>query len=150
MDQVLARLLSTRPVAYWTLVGAAATAEAALSLWASSRAEGDRDRALSACRAIGTYASIFPIGRPSAALWEAAFARLADEPVRARRALHRAVAEAERLDMPYERALAFLELARLAPPRDPEREALLVRAEAILTDLGAPFDAAEARREMGR
>jgi tetratricopeptide (TPR) repeat protein len=147
MDLVLGRTLSTRPVAYWTLAGIAAAAEAALSLWAWSQADGDRVRALSACRAANTYASIFPIGLPFAALWEGVFARLDGDPGRARRALQRAIAEAERLDMPYERARAFLELARLSPP-NPERAALLARAQAIFTDLGASFDASEARREV--
>jgi serine/threonine protein kinase len=139
-DRAVRMLAVTRPVAFWTLDGVAATAETALALWESSGDPGDARRAKQACDAARAYAQIFPIGRPFALLWEGLSAQLAGEPRRARLSWERCVAESERLGMPYERARAFREIGRRLPHGDPERRRLLGRAEAIFGDLGAQRD----------
>jgi serine/threonine protein kinase len=149
-DRALRVLGSTRPVAFWTLDGVAGTAEAALSLWESSRTAADGARAQKACKAARAYASIFPIGQPFAFLWEGLFAQLSGRPIRARRAWDRAVAEAERLGMPYERGRALFEIGRHLRPDHPERLRTLVKAEAIFADLGADVDRSRALAEIRR
>jgi serine/threonine protein kinase/tetratricopeptide (TPR) repeat protein len=147
-DRALGVLSATRPVAYWTFDGTAATAEATLALWESSGAGADRDRARQACQAARTFATIFPIGRPFSLLWDGLAAQLAGSPRWARRAWNRAIAEAERLGMPYERGRAYLEIGRHLRRGDPERQRALSRAEAIFADLGADHDRSRALAEI--
>ncbi len=143
-DRALRVLSATRPVAYWTFDGVAATAEAALSLSETSRTVADQERARKACQAARAFAAIFPIGRPFAWLWDGIAAQLADDPRRARRTWDRAIAASEKLGMPYERGRAHLDIGRHLRRGDPQRQRSLSRAEAIFADLGADHDRSRA------
>jgi serine/threonine protein kinase len=147
-DRALAMLAATRPVAYWTFDGIAAVAEAALSLWESSGASSDAERSRQACKAARAYASVFPIGRPFALLWEGLLAQLSLTPRKARKTWERCIAEAEHLRMPYERGRALFEIGRHLSPGDPLRRRHLARAAAIFAELGAEHDGARAETEI--
>src|SRR5262249_54530119 len=97
-----------------------------------------------ACQAARAYASVFPIGRPFASLWEGLLAQLSGHPAKARRAWNRAIAEAQQLDMPYERGRAFFEIGRHLRREDAERSRFLGRAEGIFADLGGVLDRSRA------
>jgi hypothetical protein len=80
------------------------------------------------------YANVFPIGRPRAALYRGWAHWLNHQPNRAEQHWQRALAQAEIFKMPYEKGLALLFLARLAPAS--EQAAQRQHARAILAPLG--------------
>jgi serine/threonine protein kinase/tetratricopeptide (TPR) repeat protein len=147
-ERALAVIQATRPVAYWTLDGIAAVAEAALTLWEQSLSGPPEERAAlarlaeQACRGADAYAAVFPIGKPFALLWSGLRAQLAGHPEKARKTWERCLGEADRLGMPYEQARAHLELGRHLPVGDPARRAHLLKAAAIFTEVGAAPDRA--------
>jgi serine/threonine protein kinase len=148
IDRTLGALNGTRPVAYWTFDGMTAVAEAALSTWESSGAPADRERAETACKAARVFGSIFPIGRPFAALWEGLLAQLSGRPQKAQREWNRAIDEAERLRMPYEHGRALFEIGRHLERGHPERLRLLGRAEVLFAGAGAEHDRGRALAEI--
>ena len=85
-----------------------------------------RKLALWAIQRLATIARVYPVGQPRAWLCRARAHRLLDQPGRARRACRKALEGSERLQMPYEQALALLESSldpgqsiaeRNSPPR---------------------------------
>ena len=83
--------------------------------------------------------------RPRVALFDGQGHRIDGDLAAARRSWERARTTAARLDMPYEAALADIELAASHRPGSAERTAAAERALANLEPNGASFDAARAR-----
>ena len=126
------------PTGYYTLGGYSGVARAYLTLWEC----GDpayRDamaaRARDACRALRRFARALPVGGPSACLHSAWAAWLSGKRAAALRTWHKALRVAGRLHMPYEQALAHLELGRRLPADDPARDTHLARADEIFAAL---------------
>jgi class 3 adenylate cyclase/tetratricopeptide (TPR) repeat protein len=130
-----ASLLDQAPYfTYYALPGYAQLAELSVVLWQRGAddvyADGGTWR-LRAARTVGAFrrfARFFPIARPQAALWKGVYAWHAGRQGAARRAWRRALAEAERLQMPFEHGLALYEMGRHLAARDARRRRLLEAA----------------------
>ncbi|RUL85729.1 AAA family ATPase [Tautonia sociabilis] len=142
-EETLALILRARPIVNYNLEGYAGTAEVLLSCWERHVASGSpapadlRRRALLACSALERFAGVFPIARPRARLCRGLARWLSGRHRAARRNWRAAVAEAERLSMPFEHARALTELARHALPRDPSRSLALAEALELFEAIGA-------------
>ena len=140
---------------YHALPGYAYLAEVSLKLWEHGLLHGGGEcdtlaqNAAQAETELQRFARFFPIGQPASWLWRGLRQWLAGKPAKARAAWQRALAAAERLDMPHEQGLVLLEMGRRMPASDAGREAFLRRAGEIFARLGASYDLAcvEAARQ---
>lgn len=153
-DRALAYITASRPVAYWTLLGLAATTEVFVSLVETGRmlpdARDERlllDRARIACTALRQFARSFPHAQAHALLWRGAYQWLVGHRTRALRLWRATIATAERNGMPYECARAHFELGRHLPAADPARHVHLDHAATQFAQLGCHFDAAAVAEE---
>jgi serine/threonine protein kinase len=127
------------PTAFWTVEGAVGAAEVYLELLERPSAPPRRDDVVSGarqiCKALRAYAGVFPIAEPRAYLCLGRLQAVSGEREQALRSWRRALASAERLEMPYEQARALQLLA--ACEADPAaRRARLERARQILERIG--------------
>jgi tetratricopeptide (TPR) repeat protein len=97
----------------------------------------DTRRAVAALR---RFALFYPMGRPAAWRYRGRLAWQEGKVRTALRAWRRSLAEARRLEMPYDEGMACVELGLHLPPADSCRHEHLVRAVAILSRLGARPD----------
>jgi tetratricopeptide (TPR) repeat protein len=138
---------AARPVVkcYWFDLYAM-SAEVALALWLDHHGRGESDagpwRAMAdeAVGHLGRFARVFPIGRPRALLHRGLIAWTDGRAPRARRDWRAALAAAERLQMPYEQALALDILGRHGEPG--QRPAARERAAALFERIGVVPDTA--------
>jgi len=127
-----------RPAYYGTFHAYSGPADVFLSFWESGLAVRDgRRRATEALTRLRTYAAVFPIGRPRSSTLEGRYRWLIGETRRAHQSWRRAVASAQALSMPYEQALAYLEIGRHLDPSDAGRNEYLRKAKDIFTRLNA-------------
>ncbi|MEB3336857.1 MAG: adenylate/guanylate cyclase domain-containing protein [Leptolyngbyaceae bacterium] len=152
------------PSSYYLIEGYAGVAQVYLGLWQVSRdkisAETPREKspetsteleslaqsARSACRALHQFARVFPIGQPSAWLWQGLYHWLANQPAQAQQAWQRSLAAAEQFAMPYDQGLAHYEIGRHAIST--QRQHHLKIASQIFTELDAAFDLARAEAAL--
>jgi eukaryotic-like serine/threonine-protein kinase len=128
------------PTAHYLLEGYAGVAEVYLSLWETGQGSSDTRRAArQACRALRGFARVFRIGKPRARLWQGRLAQLRGRASRAQAAWRASLAAAERLGMPFEAALAHLELGWHAAS-EPRRQWHLGQAQMLLDELGLADD----------
>jgi tetratricopeptide (TPR) repeat protein len=137
------------PVAYWMLITTGHTLDVLLALLEDEDAHAHRPAVMEnirgVLRAAGRYARLFPIGRPEVLLasgnleWHLGRRRTAIKRWR------RAIAEAARLEMPYETARAHMEIGRYLAPDTPERWQHLSDAVAIFDRLGCVWELARVR-----
>ena len=95
------------------------------------------------------FARLNLAARPHIALVDGRAHRIEGDLARARRSWAKARAIATKLDMPYEHALADLEIAASYPAGSPERSDAARQALAQLEPHAAHFDAARARALIG-
>ena len=134
------------PVAGFVLEGYAGAAEALLALWAGADHETARRAAdhadLIRCLAtLERFAGNFPVGEPRAALCRGIYERAKGRAVHAATAFERSLAAGERLQMPYEVALAAAELGALLGPQHSRGSLLLAQAYRAFDAMGAADDA---------
>jgi eukaryotic-like serine/threonine-protein kinase len=116
-------------------------AEAYLGLWEAQGPDNDTRRGTEiGRRLLRSYARVFPIIGPRAALIEGWYARLNQRPRAARRNWERSLQLADELSMPYEVARAHLELGLYTA--GPEKERYLARAHQMFVELEAQGDLA--------
>jgi hypothetical protein len=113
------------------LNGYDALADVRLRLWARRHDAASATAAARAVRVLRRFARLYPIAAPAAARAVARRSWLLRRPHRARSAWARSVRLAVQLGMPFDEALARLDLARVE--RDAAQSA---RAAALLADLG--------------
>jgi tetratricopeptide (TPR) repeat protein len=133
-----ARLIAQfkRPTSFYLLEGYAGVAEVYLQLWeAGDRSTATRRAARQACSALRTFARVFPIGEPRAQLWTGRLHHLSGRSRQAQRAWRASFSAAQRLGMPFEAALAHIELGRPADGQ-PQRQWHLQQAQTLLQELG--------------
>jgi len=99
--------------------------------------------ATKACKALSSYARVFPIGRPSAARYAGQLAWLKGRTRAAQKLWQKSLRAARSLNMRYDEALATVEIARHLPPEDASREGHLQLARTIFQELGASADMAQ-------
>jgi tetratricopeptide (TPR) repeat protein len=153
-DRALRVLSTSRPVAYWTQYGTAATAEVFLTVAERRAAQGDPTaveilaKARRACAAMDAFARVFRLGQPFALLWSGLYDWLSARPRRAMKRWQRCVDLAAALGTPYEEARARLEIARHLPADVPARVVHLERATTLFRAQHAGRDLARAAAEM--
>ena len=127
-----------RPTSFYLLEGYAGVAEVYLSRWENGQDSRDtRQAAQRACLALRRFARVFPIGEPRARLWSGRLLHLSGRPGRARATWRASLSAAQRLDMPFEAALAHQALGRHAASAAQGRQHL-ERARTLLRELGLP------------
>ncbi|WP_441289132.1 serine/threonine-protein kinase [Sorangium sp. KYC3313] len=142
-ERTLPMLREGQPAGYHCLYGYAAACEVLLALLEGAPGSAER-RELSrlsaeACRALGRYARIFPLGRSTSLRLRGLAAWLAGGHARARRLWAAAIADALQRGLPVEEARARFELARHLPRREPERERQIARAAAVFSALDLQY-----------
>jgi serine/threonine protein kinase/tetratricopeptide (TPR) repeat protein len=144
-ERALALMPKTPPVAGYVLEGYAGATEVQIALWARAVPPAARTEAHAAARrglsTIERFAGMFPVGEPRAALCRGLYERVLQRDTKAAAAFERGRAAGERLQMPYEAALASVELGLLLGPRDSRGVTLLDRAYQTFDALGAAEDA---------
>jgi serine/threonine protein kinase len=139
-ERAYARLLVSPPL-YFTLIEAIPLL-AEVFLEEHQAVQGPRQRQVAGriarvVKAMKMQARVFPAAAPRHHLWTGHLAALGGQPAKAARAWARARDTAVTLRMPYEEALA---LVALASTGGPEHGALLERARATFSRLGAEYD----------
>ncbi|WP_434384659.1 serine/threonine-protein kinase [Melittangium boletus] len=99
------------------------------------------------CARLSAFAQRFPLARPMALRFEGRLAGLSGATWRARRAMRRGVKLAQAQGMPYDEALAWWELGRLASGA--ERHACLTRAQEGFIRLGCVGLARQVETQLG-
>ena len=136
-DETSRLIRHSPPMVAYSFEGYAGASDAYLALWEAGEGRLTRHAARLSIAFLRRIARVYPVGKPRAWLCRAKANRLAGRPKRARWACRKALRAAEDLAMPYERALAHLELGRSLDRGDPDRGDHLDRARAILERLGA-------------
>jgi len=138
------------PPSFHAMLGIEGAAEVLIGRWAAAPADRTRRRqARHAITGLRRFARFNHAARPRVALFDGQARWIDGDVASARRSWQRARALATRLDMPYERALADIELAASYPAGSPDRITAATRALADLEPNGAWFDAGRARGLLG-
>ncbi len=149
-ERVLELMPTTPPVAGYVLEGYAGATEVHVALWAGAVSDAARTTAhVAVKRGLSTlerFAGMFPVGEPRSALCRGLYERARGRHTRAAAAFERSMAAGTRLEMPYEVALAAVELGLLLGPRHSRGGALLDQAYRAFETLGAAEDARLALR----
>ncbi len=135
------RLVSkTAPAAFSSQEGYAALAYVYLHLWDMSPADDALATAAeNTVEKLWQFSRIFSIAKPQALLHRGTLAWLRHKP---RRAIHwweKGIAAAKMLEMPYQQAAIFEEMAHRLPKGHPQKKAASVRAAEILKRLNVPI-----------
>jgi class 3 adenylate cyclase/tetratricopeptide (TPR) repeat protein len=144
-EKALAVMNKVTPTIVYNLEAYAAVAEIYLKGWRLSPA-GDPKRAVfiararEACACTRRFAKIFRIGHARALLMTAVEHELSGEMPEALRLSRNGLDAAKALEMPYEKALAHRQLARLLPSGDRARDGELALAREIFGRLAAKYD----------
>jgi class 3 adenylate cyclase/tetratricopeptide (TPR) repeat protein len=134
------------PPSYHTMLGIEGAAEVLIDRWAAAPTDREARRlARHAITGFRRFALFNHAGRPRVALFDGRAHLIEGDVARARRAWERARSIATRMDMPYEHALADIELAASYPAGSAERIEAVEQALANLEPHGGHFDAARAR-----
>jgi serine/threonine protein kinase/tetratricopeptide (TPR) repeat protein len=150
-DLATARIKKNLPTVFATVAGYVGAAEVYLSEWERARSiragasevRAAEAKARSAVLALGVLAWSIPLGRPYYYRIRGLELRIGGNARRARRAHARALDWATRLAMPYERARAHADLARLS--RGEERASHAARAATLFEEMGCSDDLARIR-----
>jgi class 3 adenylate cyclase len=154
VNAAAALMASVPPVALYALLGYAAVAEVYLTLWEQRayRTYGEQaalaQGAHNACKALQTFARIFPIGRPRTYLLLGWYDWLAGRNERALARWAKSLSIAQRLRMPYEQARAHFELGRHSVGE--ARHEHLAHAAALFSRLGMTYWLERVRKLGGR
>ncbi len=143
--QALTLMTKTSPTSYLSLPGYAGVAETYLTLWETDNSKSNAKRA---CKTLRNYAKVFPIGQPQAHLWSGVFEWLAGHHRKARKLWRKGLAAADKLGMPYDKALLHYQIGRSLPAGDPTRSGHLAQATEIFERLGAVYDLEQVKIEL--
>lgn len=106
-----AKMTTGNPTAPYSIEGYAGAAEVFLHAWQNGDSRY-RSAAQKACKAMKKFAGVFPLGQPRLKLHQGMFHLLDGRPEAAHLSWEDALAEAEKLKMPYEKARAHLYLGQ--------------------------------------
>jgi tetratricopeptide (TPR) repeat protein len=153
-DRASARLLQSRPMAFWLFTAYDNVAEAYLGCWEQAIRRLDARevvadlarRSQQACRLGTRFSLIFPIGVPNAWLAWGRYHSLLGRPGQALQAWHRSLAAAERLVMPFEQGRAHYQIGRHGA--GDQRKLHLQRAIELFAQVDAYYDLALAQTDL--
>ena len=138
------------PPSFHSMLGIEGAAEVLIDRWAAAPTDAEARRlARHAITGLRRFGRFNHAARPRVATFDGRAHRIDGDVERARRDWARARSIAARLDMPYEAALADIELAASYPAGSAERSRAVERALANLEPHGGHFDAARARALRG-
>jgi serine/threonine protein kinase len=151
-EEALTLLAKGPPTSFGAYTSYTRLPEVFLAIWERAIDRGDhararlaKERALACCAEARRYGRLYPIGEPAALVWTGRAERLAGHTAKAKRTLEKARSTARKRTMPYEEALAEVELGQ-ANTRD--RAAHLARAAALFERLGFAPHLDDVRRRM--
>ena len=150
------------PTVFSTLVGYSGVAELYLTLWeglvtaqpdvlaALEKAEQSEiaRAARQACRAMHSFARVFPIGAPRAWLYQGWLERLNGRLRRAQHAWQRSLEAATALHMTYDMGRASFEIGKILASTDLKREFYLQEAVGNFENCAALHELTKVRKEM--
>jgi tetratricopeptide (TPR) repeat protein len=145
-EKALEIMTKVTPTIVYNLEADAAVADVYLDAWEdASRSFGAnvgeyREQARRAGASVRAFAKVFRIGESRALLAGARVAELEGDAARALRDSRRALEVAERMEMPYEAALAHRQVGRLLPTGDSGRGESLDRARGLFAEMKAAYD----------
>ncbi|WKZ41265.1 MAG: adenylate/guanylate cyclase domain-containing protein [Anaerolineales bacterium] len=142
-----AKKTSGNPTAPYAIEGYAGVAEVFLSAWELGDAK-QRASAQKACKAMGKFAGVFPLGTPRLTLYQGWFHWLDGNPEKARREWEASLAEAERANMPYEQARALMYLGQYILSGD-EKITALTRSLELFNRLEVQYEAERVKSLLG-
>jgi tetratricopeptide (TPR) repeat protein len=146
--QLLAMTTGSFPSNYGTFPGYSSPPEVILTLWQAHYQEPDLDvLAHRACRTLGGFSRVFPIGQPRAQLWQGLYNWLTGHQARAIKAWQESLAAAERMSMLYDQGLAHYEIGRHLERDEPARQMHLARACQLFSEQDAQYNLHLARDE---
>lgn len=143
-ERVVRFIEQSETVSYYLLSGYHGLGETLTGLFElrpADRSSHEREMLLTALSTFKSYALMYPTARPMAFIWRGVHASLEGRKARARHYFARSLAWARRLDMPYARAIAHREMARLDRADTPARRGHVQLARAFYTECGAVKDA---------
>ncbi|MFY0562986.1 serine/threonine-protein kinase PknK [Archangium lansingense] len=140
-DKVMVLARCFQPMLYTESHGYEGAARVYLALWERERVPGKppppvAEEARRACARLSSFAVRFPLSRAVALRCTGRMHWLLGHKWRARSAWRRSARLAREMGMPYDEAMAWLELGRAAAPGSPEREESLRQAVEGFTRLG--------------
>jgi tetratricopeptide (TPR) repeat protein len=148
-------IAKTSPTSSLSLPGYAGVVETYLALWekypqlpkeyTASKLKVQTRRA---CKALFSFTRVFPIGQPLAHLWQGVLAWQSGQPRSAQKRWTKALAAAERLEMPYAEGVIHYEIGRRLPLVDQARIEHLTQAGEIFARLGADYDCRRAQEAL--
>jgi tetratricopeptide (TPR) repeat protein len=138
-DQASAIIRKAQPAQFYVLEGYASAAEVYLAAFEANPIPDTRQQAEVGLRGLAKYAKVMPLGEPRLSIYRGRFARLTGNPNYARRLWLNAQGQAAKFRMPYEEALAGIELARHTLSGEDQRAAL-ARCADLLSAMGAAWD----------
>jgi hypothetical protein len=109
-----------------------------------------REQALNTVKAVKSFARVFPIGRPRAALYQGCAENLDGKHDKALRRWKEALPIARKLGMPYDEALIYLEIGRHLPTQNPEKRNALTQALELFRTLQAEYDIDRTQSELDK
>ena len=101
------KIAKGNPTAPYAMEGYAGAAEVFLHAWQDGESKY-RSSAMKGCNAMKKFAGVFPLGQPRLKLYLGLFEWLDGKPEKARLHWQDALAEAGKLNMPYEQGRAYL------------------------------------------
>lgn len=143
-----------QPSAYYAIDGYVAVADIYLALresaqdLAPSERESIAKMARQACKALHTYCRLFPIGQPSAWLYQGLCDWLDGKTANAQKAWVKSLSAASKFRMPLEEGRAHYEIGRHLPQGAEARREHLTNAIEIFTRLGTPYELALAQQAL--
>jgi serine/threonine protein kinase/tetratricopeptide (TPR) repeat protein len=151
--QTLDQILAGPPGTFYCVEAYSSVCDVYLSLWERCArlglAAGDLpDRAKSACKALRSFARVFPAARPRSDLRDGTLHHLSGRKAQAEARWKRSLQIATDLRMPYDEAVAGWTLGRATVRGNPERQQRLARALRDASALGAVSLAERARKDM--
>jgi hypothetical protein len=111
-----------------------------VELWETHKRPEMQNAVEQACTQLRRFASIYPIGTPSAQLYNGRLAWLTNNATRAKGLWRKSIATAQRFEMPYCEAVGLYELGRHLPQSDARALPHLREALSIFERLQATYE----------
>jgi len=140
---LLVKNVRTTPAAHWTSIQGAP--DVYVGLWEHTKAEGGdvspiRTKTLRAVKCLAGFAKRYPVYGARLVIVRGQVAALDGQRDKAAQLFRDGAAAAGRLQLRFDEALAYFELARLSAARSSERDKHLAVARAIFTECGAQHE----------
>jgi hypothetical protein len=140
---LLVKNIRTTPAAHWTSIQGAPDVYA--GLWEHAKTEGRdisaiRAKTLRATKCLAGFAKRYPVYGARLIIVRGQIAALEGQRDKAAQLFRQGAEAASRLQLRFDEALAYFELARLQPDGSPDRAKHLAIARAMFTDCGAQHE----------